>query len=121
MGGERPYSIARKQYRMCPDVLLERAADLLVLIGVNERADSFIGKNFSQQSLVHPPIDDMDSRNASAAGGGSMDGFGKHLGGDVVLLLPEDGFEVAGQDLANELPLVDDAIHACDEDELGSL
>ncbi len=62
-----------------PHVLFHRAADLLVFVGVNQRADAFVGKHLGEQALVHAAVDDVDARHAGLAGGDGVEGLGKLL------------------------------------------
>src|SRR6185436_16614486 len=100
------------------NVLFERAPDLLVLIAINQRADAFVGKNFRKQSLVHTPVDQVNARNAGMASRRGVDSFGKHLREKLLLLLGKEQFQVARQYLADELPLMNNAIHDCNIDQL---
>jgi len=58
------------------DVLLQCAANLLVFVGVNKRADAFVGENLGEQTFVNPAVDNVDALDASLARGRSVDGFG---------------------------------------------
>ena len=61
------------------DILLERAADLLEFVAVDERADAFVGEDLGEQPLLDGAVDDMDARHAGLAGGGGVDGLGEHV------------------------------------------
>ena len=41
-----------------PDVLFQGAPHGLVFVGVDHRADAFVGENFGEQRLVDPAVDD---------------------------------------------------------------
>ncbi len=65
-------------------VLFLRRANLLILVGVDERADAFVGKNFREQAFVHAPVDDVDALHAGAAGNRGVLGFGNRLNGKFI-------------------------------------
>ena len=77
-----------------PNVLFHRAADLLVFVGVNQRADAFVGKHLRQQTFVHLAVDDVDARNAGLARGDGVQRLGKQFRRDVVFLQREHGFQI---------------------------
>ena len=49
--------------------------NLLIFVGINQRADSFIGKDLVEQTFVNPSIDDVNPLNTGIAGGHGMLGF----------------------------------------------
>src|SRR4051812_4465865 len=102
------------------NVLFKRAANLFVFVGINQRADPFVGKNFREQTFINAAIDNMNARNARFARARSVVGFGDHVGRELTFARLQHLVEVSDKKLANELTVADQAIVGGDENELGS-
>ena len=85
---------------MAAHVAAAGAADLLVLVGVDEGADAFVGEDLGQQPLVDVAVDDVDARHAGLAGGGRVAGL-RELAGVHRPLLERVG-ELGHRELAGE-------------------
>src|SRR5439155_26531290 len=48
-----------------PQVALDRPADGLVLVGVDQRADALVGEHLREQSFLDAAVDDVDPRHAA--------------------------------------------------------
>ena len=104
-----------------PDVLFLRRPDLLVFVRVNERADAVIGKDFREQAFVHLAVDDVDARNSSQAGERGVLRFRERFRrkpGDILL---QQLLQIRHEHLANELPVVTQAILRGDENQFDGL
>ena len=60
------------QLQNIPHVFLQRFANLLILICINERSDSLIGKQLREQCFVDTAVDYVDTRNTRFACDGSV-------------------------------------------------
>jgi hypothetical protein len=67
-------------------VLFLGRADLLIFVGVDERADAFVGKDFGQQAFIHLAVDDVNALDARETGGGGVLRFGKRRGRELTLV-----------------------------------
>ena len=56
-----------------------RRPNLLVFVGVNQRADALVGKYFGQQALIVAAVDDMHALHARRTRRRRMLGLGEHL------------------------------------------
>src|ERR1039458_9105940 len=102
-------------------ILLERAANLLEFVAVDERADAFVGEDLGEQPFLNGAIDDVNARHASLAGGRGVDGLGEHVRLHVVLLQREHRFQVRDGHLADDMVADADAIVRGDEHQLRGL
>ncbi len=72
------------------DILFEDAADLLVLIRVNHRAESLVAENLGEQRLVHAAVEQVHSANAFLARLGGALEFRNEAGWQVGPLFAHD-------------------------------
>ncbi len=99
-------------------VLFLGRTDVLILVGVNQRADAFVGKNFREQALVHASVDDVDALHAGPARGPGVLRLGQYFGGEFVLVFFQQRFQLTDQHLANELAAAEQAVGRRDENQL---
>ena len=89
-----------------------RPPDLLVFVGINQRADAFVGKHFRQQRLIHPAVDDVDPRHAGLAGGGGVVRLGKNFGRETAFVVRQQRIQIGHQNLLDQPALINQAVHA---------
>ncbi len=102
-------------------VLFLGGADLLVFVGVNERADAVVGKNLGEQAFVHLAVDDVDARHAGFAGGGGVLRLGQDFGRKPGAALLQQFLQFRHEHLPDEQVVVDQPVQRSDENQLGGL
>ncbi len=103
------------------DVLLHGAADGLVLVGVDHRADALAGEDLGQERLVDPAVDEVGAADAMLAGADAMLEFRDHVVGNLGLVLLEVVPGIGDGNLGGLLAALGKAVAVGDEDELRGL
>src|SRR6185437_15698776 len=86
-------------------VLLLSRADRLVFVGVNERADPFVGEDLAQEPFLFAAVDDVDAFDAFLAGANGMIEFSNGFAGQVAALLLEKALSFLHGHLADHVAL----------------
>ena len=94
-----------RQHLNGTDVLFHCPTDLLIFVGINQGADTFVGKYLGKQTFIHASVDDVDALHSGMTGGGGVNRLGKHLRQDFLFLVRQNRVEVRYQHLADELAL----------------
>ena len=102
-------------------VLLLRGPNLLVLVGVDQRADPVVREHLGQQPVVLTAVDDVDPLDSGSAGGRGVLGLRHALGQEIAAVLVQEHLEVVHAHLPDQLALHDQAILAGDVNELDGL
>ena len=111
------HSLAGQRQMAC-DVLLLRRPYLLILVGVNQRADALVGKHLGQQPLVLPAVDDVDARDAGPASRRGMLGLGQLSGAKSSRFFCISALQLVDAHLAEQLALHEQAVRARHVDRL---
>jgi hypothetical protein len=106
---------------IAPCVLLHRAADLLKLVRVNQRANALVREHLGQQALIHAAVDEMHARHARPARGGGELRLGKHLRREVGLAFGQQLLQLAREHLPQHPALAEQAVRGGDVNELHRL
>ena len=76
--------------------------DPLILIGVNQRPNSFVGKNFSQQTFVDLAVNNVNSRDSGLTCPQGILRFGKQAGRELIFGSFKQILQFRYSDLGNE-------------------
>jgi hypothetical protein len=99
-----------------PHVAASRAADLLVVVGVDQRADALVREDLGEQPVVHAAVDHVHARHAGLAGGHGVARLRRV--GRVDRPARERVRELPDRQLPRELALDPEAVGGRDVDEL---
>src|SRR6185437_12358994 len=100
------------------NILLFGRTNLLVFVGVDERADAFVGKNLGEQTFIDASVDDVNPLDSLLAGGGGVQRFGQDFRGKEALVLREQVCQFADEHLADQLTLVNQTFLRADVNQL---
>ena len=108
------------QHLDCADVLLLCRPDLFVFVGVNQRADAFVGEHFGEQAFILAAADDVDALHARSARGSRVLRLGKHFRLKAGTAGLHQSLQIRHQHLPNEFTVISQAIVRGDVNQLSS-